>query len=392
MTPVASGQLATSATAIYTAPTGQGQPPSLQANVTLANTSGTTTETVILTVTRASTGNTRRRAPRPILSPNESCEWTGISLAPGDSINASTTDANTVDYAVETTQTDIPSTFTIYDANGMPKSKGIQGIGVGTNNFTATTDPGSGSDNTQGYAAGSIWINTTLSRVWMCLSASTGAAVWLLDGIVPGTGADPSSMFTMFGGCAPAATLTPFSYFGEEGNLYRNIGNPIAGNGADTTDDILDGFVLPASAFDVAKRGLQLTFAGKFGATANNKKVRLWLNPNMSGQTVTNGVISGGTVTGAGSGVMAYDSTAQTGNAVGWSIMAQLFKYGSAGSNTQLFQLQPIYGATHGGVTAPSFLTLAENAAINVVITGSSSTTGAANDVVLNMSEANAMN
>lgn len=200
---------------------------------------------------------------------------------------------------------------------------------------------------------------------------------------------EPSVAVAQFGSASLASSLSTFA---EEGNLYRNVGNPVAGNAADTTDDILDGFVLPANAFDIAKRGLQLTFQGKFGATANNKKIRLWLNPTMSGQTVTNGVITGGTVTSAGSGVMLYDSTAQTGNAVGWAILAQLFKYGVAGSNTQYAQVQPIYGTTHGGVTTPTFTTLAENAAINVVLTGSSSTTGAANDVLLNFSEANAMN
>jgi hypothetical protein len=256
-------------------------------------------------------------------------------------------------------------------------------------NLTATSDPGAGNDNTQGYGPLSIWLNTTNSRWWICASAATGAAVWYFGGTLIGTGAEPSGLLTQFGN---AALGSNFGAFAEEGNLYRNVGNPIAGNGADTTDDILDGFVLPASAFDQAKRGLQLTFQGKFGATGNNKKVRVWLNPTMSGQTVTAGVISGGTVTGAGAGVMLYDSTVQTGNNVGWSILAQLFKYGAAGSNTQYAQVQPIYGATHGGVTLPSFLTLTESAAINVVLTGSSSTTGAANDVIANFSEANAMN
>jgi hypothetical protein len=227
-------------------------------------------------------------------------------------------------------------------------------------------------------------INQSGPAAWVLQvqSISNGAATLGVPPNAPGE-------TTMFGGSALGAN---FSTFAEEGNLYRNVANPIASNGADTTDDLLDGFVLPAGAFDVAKRGLQLSFAGKFGATANNKKVRLWFNPTMSGQTVTNGVISGGTVTGAGAGVMAYDSTAQTGNAVGWELQAQLFKYGAAGSNTQFFQLQPIFGVTHGGITAPSFLTLPENAPISVVLTGSSSTTGAAADVVLNWSEANAMN
>ena len=46
---------------------------------------------------------------------------------------------------------------------------------------------------------------------------------------------------TLFGGSPQG---TPLAVFSEEGNLYRNIGNPIAGNGADATDDILAGVVI----------------------------------------------------------------------------------------------------------------------------------------------------
>jgi hypothetical protein len=195
---------------------------------------------------------------------------------------------------------------------------------------------------------------------------------------------------TYFGGLGVSAN---FATFKEEGNLYRNAANPIGGNGADTTDDILAGIALDAGAFDIAGRGLCITGQGKLGATANNKRFRLWLNPAMSGQSVTNGVISGGQVTGAGSGVMAFDSGtgANALNNVGWSLMANLFKYGAGGSNTQYFQATPIYGTTHGGVGLPVFTTLAENAVMNIVLTGASQTTGAANDVVLNFFEINAM-
>lgn len=257
------------------------------------------------------------------------------------------------------------------------------------NNLGANTDPGGANDSTQDFAVGSIWINTATSRVWMCMSAAPGAAMWLLDGVVPGVGADPASMLTLFGGLALSAN---FATFREEGNLYRLIGNPIAGNAADTTDDIVGGIGLDAGAFDVAGRGLCITAQGKFGAAANNKRFKLWANPAMSGQTVTAGVISGGTVTGAGSGVLLYDSGVQTGNNVGWSLIGNLFKYGAAGSNTQYFQAMPIFGATHGGITLPVFSTLTESAIINLVITGASPTTGAANDVVLTFFEVNAMN
>jgi hypothetical protein len=193
-----------------------------------------------------------------------------------------------------------------------------------------------------------------------------------------------------FGGSTFAAGQ--FSSFNDEGNLYRNVGNPIAGNAADTTDDILGGIVLAANAFDLSGRGLAVTAQGKLAANGNNKRIKIWANPTMAGQAVTNGVISGGTVSGVGAGVLLFDSTVQTGNAVGWSMLGNWFKYGASGSNTQYFQGSPIFGTTHGGIVVPVFTTIAENAAINLVITGSSPTTGAANDVVLNFLEVNAMN
>jgi hypothetical protein len=208
---------------------------------------------------------------------------------------------------------------------------------------------------------------------WVCITAGAGGTAVFMPEYTEQFGSSTLSMF-------------------PEGNVYRNIGNPIAGNAADTTDDILLGFALPANVFDISGRGIFITAQGKTGATGNNKKYRLWINPTMSGQTTTNNVITGGTVSGAGSGVMLLDSTVQTSNALGWSLQGNLFKYGAAGSNTQYFQGSIINAASHAGINTPSFLTQAENAVMNIVVTGSSSTTGAANDVILNFFEINAMN
>lgn len=46
------------------------------------------------------------------------------------------------------------------------------------NKFDGTVDPGVGNDSTQGYQAGSIWINSTAGRAFTCVSATVGAAVW----------------------------------------------------------------------------------------------------------------------------------------------------------------------------------------------------------------------
>lgn len=46
------------------------------------------------------------------------------------------------------------------------------------NNFTATTDPGTGDDENDGYSDGSVWLNTSTDTVFRCADASAGAAVW----------------------------------------------------------------------------------------------------------------------------------------------------------------------------------------------------------------------
>lgn len=50
------------------------------------------------------------------------------------------------------------------------------------NNYAASTDPTTSSDGTLGYAPGSVWINTTLHKVFFCETSGTGAAVWKLAG------------------------------------------------------------------------------------------------------------------------------------------------------------------------------------------------------------------
>jgi hypothetical protein len=49
-------------------------------------------------------------------------------------------------------------------------------------NTAATAAPGVGNDNTQGYAIGSEWWDTTNHHVYKCLNAATGAAVWVTLG------------------------------------------------------------------------------------------------------------------------------------------------------------------------------------------------------------------
>jgi len=243
-------------------------------------------------------------------------------------------------------------------------------------NLSATTDPSGSDDHTQDYSVGSRWFNTTASRAWTCLSAATGAAIWVLAGVVPGVGVTPSNMLTYFG--SGIGTIL------SDGNLHRQIGNPLAGNNADTTDDVLASYTLPAWSFDVPGRGLCITAQGNTGATTNDKRIKLWFNASISAGAVTGGSVIADTG--------AWVSGTIPNHNVGWQLTANVFKYGATETNTQYAQGTAILGGVDGGIGLPVFPTAVESGAIVIALTGSSYTTGAANDVVATWFEVNAMN
>lgn len=54
-----------------------------------------------------------------------------------------------------------------------------RGLDVNTlNNFAASAAPTTGDDSGDGYSAGSLWVDTTGDEAYICVDASVGAAVW----------------------------------------------------------------------------------------------------------------------------------------------------------------------------------------------------------------------
>lgn len=47
------------------------------------------------------------------------------------------------------------------------------------NNYSATTNPATTNDASQGYTAGSVWINLTLDEAYRCVDPTTNLAVWV---------------------------------------------------------------------------------------------------------------------------------------------------------------------------------------------------------------------
>lgn len=214
---------------------------------------------------------------------------------------------------------------------------------------------------------------------------------------VTGTMTFPVATNQCFGG--GAGTGTANSFVRGSGVMFRinsAAATGFAGNAADTTDDILTGIQLPASVFDVGGRGLRIVVRGKTASNTNNKRAKVFLNPTMSGQSlIGSSYANQGTVTGGGTVIAdtgAWVNATTPNSNVGWELECTFFKYGNAGSNTQNAQYTTILGATHGGISLPVACTATESAVINLVVTGSSYTTGAANDVMASLFYVEAFN
>lgn len=150
-------------------------------------------------------------ASRKVISPMNVVDAYGISLATGWAIllaGIRGISAPAVsDEKVKATATDTTPGY-LNQKMGMGSSNGTVSITPSTqnpggnevrffdvtvqkNNLTATTNPGAGDDNTQGYIPGSIWFNKSTSELYIADSVGTGAAVWdLVASGTPGVGLD----------------------------------------------------------------------------------------------------------------------------------------------------------------------------------------------------------
>jgi hypothetical protein len=168
--------------------------------------------------------------------------------------------------------------------------------------------------------------------------------------------------------------------FGLEGNLSTQV-NAGINPGATAADNVLAIYTLPANSLDQAGRGITISALGAYGATTNNKRVKVIVG---AVSAVVGSTIGSGGTTIADTGTVASNGT-------GFSLQASIFKYGATGSNTQ----QGIHnsaqsGTTIGSLLTPSAMTLNEASPILIAVTGNAAT--ATTDIALNLLEVNACN
>ena len=197
----------------------------------------------------------------------------------------------------------------------------------------------------------------------------------------------PNNTGALFGGSG--------STIQEEGTLNHQVAWPGTQPGTINNDNVLFAFTIPASAFDGAiipasvagvnvaqqsQRGIQLATQGSFGATANNKRIRIWIGCTSA---VVGSAVVGGTS-------IADTATVAT-NGGGWALNAEVYKYGIAGSNTQLaIHQQAQVGGAVAALLAPQQLTLNEAGSIIVAVTGNATTL--VTDIAANMLVVSGMN
>lgn len=188
--------------------------------------------------------------------------------------------------------------------------------------------------NVTGSSQSTLSGNTVINGSLSVSAASTFAAV-------------SASTVTVNAGASTGTLLAS----GRINSQYSATG---IGNGADTTDDTLFTYTLPANALNTTGQAIRVTAWGGFAANGNNKRVII----NFGTYQISTGTI--------------------TDNAKGWK--AQMI-VGRNGASSQVISGEILHDTTW--ITeAFSTQTITDTAPIVIKITGASQTSGTANDVV----------
>lgn len=162
-------------------------------------------------------------------------------------------------------------------------------------------------------------------------------------------------------------------------NQYRYANSTGVSPGGTAGDYVLSVYSIPANTLGSALGQLQefaIQASGAFGATANNKRIKLIWNATTA---VVGSAVTGGTVI--------ADTGTVTTNGGGFNIWGAVVR---SGANAQiLINEGSIAGTSHLGTAAPTSATAAESGVILVAVTGNATT--ATSDIKLNYFQVDGM-
>jgi len=152
--------------------------------------------------------------------------------------------------------------------------------------------------------------------------------------------------------------------------------------GSINNNNVLAVFTLPANFFDQAGRGLNIVAMGSTASNTNTKTLQIVFNATTA---VVGSAVTGGTA-------IASLTLATAAGSGGWTLEANVFKAGAAGSNTQVaLHVAGQGGNVVGTLVGPTTnLAAVESGPIIIAITGNGVT--ATTDVTFNFLEIFAMN
>jgi hypothetical protein len=103
---------------------------------------------------------------------NQASTGLGAIYAEGERLDTSVAYTVTANSTFRLLVADLVGTETAADGADVRVTKAKR------DNYTATTDPTANDDSTDGYTIGSVWINTSTDRIWVCVDATATAAIW----------------------------------------------------------------------------------------------------------------------------------------------------------------------------------------------------------------------
>lgn len=147
-------------------------------------------------------------------------------------------------------------------------------------NLTATTDPGTSNDNTEGYVIGSRWINVTLDKEFIAMDVATAAAVWK-----PVVAVDYWELKTADEGTLEVFSGTPdvesTNWDSGDFTAYRKV----VGTGASQLGGLVYEFVIPTNVSSL----LEVAATGKVGSVAAGNQINVRVKREDATQIDTGG-------------------------------------------------------------------------------------------------------
>lgn len=231
-------------------------------------------------------------------------------------------------------------------------------------NYEATTAPTVSNDTTEGYTVGSRWYDTTADEAYVCLDATTGAAVWVnttltIDDLGNAVTYDVATQSEAEAGTSSTTLMTPQRVQQAIGALYSMEYTTIpaaTGTGGNIPEDnttplVSEGTEIATDSITPANDTLRVRVQASFSAT--NDGGRNMIAVLFRGSTAIAACYAGDSASNKPN-VMSFnvvDSPA-TASAVTYSI-----RFGKT-TGAETWYVNQVSGATLGGVPVNNGMTL----------------------------------